>query len=298
MESNTVFTDTDNNFSQFTETLDQILYGRFGFNLELGIGYDDEPSNEEWRKDAVLLLQDGSSSVHRMHKRSIVDFLRKLCSGAADAPSEVLSWDLSASNRSFLRKELGHGVTISKVTTASGVIYVIHTSPNKENTRWKLAVDSPSSALLCVRSLSESPSCINDVVRRFMRKGISFRTFSPRAVIVDHNSWSNTPLPPICLNIRESGYKPNATDYATYKAARESFLAHPHARAALKKGGIVWRLAVESIDPRMILSSPSESALNHGLTIHAPSGRKYYDDDLTDDELDLICGVYHAHTGE
>ncbi|EGO28800.1 hypothetical protein SERLADRAFT_406204 [Serpula lacrymans var. lacrymans S7.9] len=48
------------------------------------------------------------------------------------------------------------------------------------------------------------------------------------------------------LGWRPTGYQADYTDYVVYQQKRDTLMSQPRARAALLKGGIVWRLAVES----------------------------------------------------
>jgi hypothetical protein len=86
-------------------------------------------------------------------------------------------------------------------------------------------------------------------------------------------------------------------DYRAYEERRDLFFKQPHARAALLKGGIIWRLAMESIGPDVAIMGPSDRAHHFG-DIVGPDGHQITDDDLTDDELNLICGVYEVPTGK
>ncbi|TDL13642.1 hypothetical protein BD410DRAFT_707328, partial [Rickenella mellea] len=98
------------------------------------------------------------------------------------------------------------------------------------------------------------------------------------------------------LGVRPPQYKPDAADYAAYEAARDNFLQQGHARAALLKGGIVWRLAVEYLGPNAVYTGPSERALTCGNVLYI-DGKRHCDDSLTSDEVDFICGVYQVYTG-
>ena len=78
--------------------------------------------------------------------------------------------------------------------------------------------------------------------------------------------------------------------------------------AALKHGGIVWRLTMEVLLVRGtpledvqndILNGPSVNALQPGADIQCfrkPDGTVWYDDTLTEHELDVIAGVYRLYT--
>jgi hypothetical protein len=78
---------------------------------------------------------------------------------------------------------------------------------------------------------------------------------------------------------------------------REQFFKLPHSRAALLAGGIVWRLALEAICPGIALMGPSDTVAHFGDVLQSPDG-PLVDDSLTEEELNLICGVYDVYTGE
>jgi hypothetical protein len=77
---------------------------------------------------------------------------------------------------------------------------------------------------------------------------------------------------------------------------RNAFLRKPRGRAALLQGGILWRLSVEAVDVGSVLAGPSSDALQgHSFTTH--HGFNYCDDALTEEEVELIVGVYRIYTG-
>ena len=101
------------------------------------------------------------------------------------------------------------------------------------------------------------------------------------------------PVPQVGLGYRPPGYKPNAADYAEYKAARELFLRGPRGRVALMRGGILWRLGIETLGVDVVLAGPTDDVHQQ-----AAPGMIYCDDELTADEEELICGVYLVYTGK
>lgn len=92
-------------------------------------------------------------------------------------------------------------------------------------------------------------------------------------------------------------YKPDVVDYKGYERDRATFLLSDRARAALLEGGIVWRLAIEHLKFDDVIGGPAEldSGLYERFDGELVGG---WDDKLTNDELDLICGVYKIFTGE
>jgi hypothetical protein len=93
------------------------------------------------------------------------------------------------------------------------------------------------------------------------------------------------------------GYKGDSNDYAGYESRRTAFLAQSRGRKAVLAGGIVWRLAINSVELSHVLVGPSEDVFEYGDVIQSDSdGGLLWDDSLLEDELNLICGVYKVQT--
>ncbi|KAJ6559425.1 hypothetical protein DFH09DRAFT_921720 [Mycena vulgaris] len=100
------------------------------------------------------------------------------------------------------------------------------------------------------------------------------------------------------LGFRPVGYKHDLADYHAYVSRRSDFLLGPRGRAALLYGGIVGRLARSEVSVDEACRGPSDEAFTEGVCLwdgHSTYG--YWDDCLTEQEIDLICGVYHVATG-
>ena len=153
---------------------------------------------------------------------------------------------------------------------------------------WALVVDSALSALEVLRR-GWGPG-EEDIVLQLVKKGIPFHTLQETSV---------PPVPrPVStywmgLGYRAAGYKPSPQDYVLYENIRDSLLSRPHARAALMMGGIVWRLACESVAPGAVLLGPSDDAVAFQTRSIVA-----WDDMLSEDELNVICGVYRVYTGK
>jgi hypothetical protein len=109
-------------------------------------------------------------------------------------------------------------------------------------------------------------------------------------------SFSNIPI----LPIRLTGYQFTQKDYLVYEKHRASILSSQRGRAALLCGGIVWRLAKDFLSADAVLQGPSPAATVHRWGFKAATSRedcKLHDDDLSELDLDLICGVYRCYTG-
>ena len=103
------------------------------------------------------------------------------------------------------------------------------------------------------------------------------------------------------LTHRPLQHKPDTLDYSRYEEIHDRVLSCPYKRAALLEGGIVWQIAIHSLQfptdsELLVTQGPSEDAFSQGHAIEL-DGRQLFDNTLRDDEKDLICGVYELETG-
>ncbi|KAK0421736.1 hypothetical protein EV421DRAFT_1724385, partial [Armillaria borealis] len=91
-------------------------------------------------------------------------------------------------------------------------------------------------------------------------------------------------------------FQPNMEDYQSYvRRRRQLFENNEILQAALKHGGLIWRLAVEIEQQRfedVVLSSPSRRVTQIGGVHRMADGDELWDEMLTEDQIDIICGMY------
>lgn len=275
-------------------TLDDMLFNRYGFDYT-DASYDEiQPDPKKWDNVRKILL-DRDACISFTLCAPIIDFVTQLLA-TSDRPSLPGSiWDLSDSSRSSLRLHANPNIVVSPELFNSGKLYCIEPigQQSDRDSQWLLLVDSAATAVQCLRQCW-GPSR-HDVARRLLEMGIPFRTL--RAL--HHLPLPRQPSGPyIGLGWRSQAYKPDLVDYASYTSARNALLRLPHARAALLKGGILWRLAMEALEANDALQGPSDIVYSHGCSITSSTGTRLWDDDLTQDESELICGVYKVYTGK
>ena len=104
------------------------------------------------------------------------------------------------------------------------------------------------------------------------------------------------------IPIRLSTTRPSQRDYEAYVEEREGLLRNPRIRrAALMRGGIIWRLVANKVSFSEVYSGPTTIATIHGTGEFLPSlsaGTTFCDDVLSDGEADLLCGLVYNYTGE
>ncbi|TEB28037.1 hypothetical protein FA13DRAFT_1633621 [Coprinellus micaceus] len=151
---------------------------------------------------------------------------------------------------------------------------------------WKLAFISASAALTACRLPDDFTPF--DIAAWMVQRGVPFRCFYPAPRFP-------RPLlqPTRCFNLLVRPFHHTFTkeDYHSYVHLRTLILGQPHMQAALKRGGIVWRLAIGTLGISKILQLPSLWHRTRRVTL---GGVEFEDDGLTMNELDLICGAYEC----
>ena len=150
-------------------------------------------------------------------------------------------------------------------------------------------------SLECIRQ-SFGPSLI-DIAEFLIKNGIPFRTLAPSSQLPIANVSATSSRQ--FLGHRPYQYKFDPADFAAYETLRDYFLlAQPQGRRALCYGGIVARLAREILPDSVVLAGPSYSALQGQQETLHDGGDLFVDDQLSDRDLDLICGTYEVKTSE
>ncbi|KAJ7737193.1 hypothetical protein B0H14DRAFT_2408202 [Mycena olivaceomarginata] len=100
------------------------------------------------------------------------------------------------------------------------------------------------------------------------------------------------------LGYRSQGCRPDRWDYAVYVGNHDRFLMTTQGHAALCYGGVVRRIVRAVLLLEDALLGPSDNVTEHGICFrNLWSNELYWDDELSTEELDLICGIYHIATG-
>jgi hypothetical protein len=189
-----------------------------------------------------------------------------------------------------IRRRAGHHIAVDGAKTAK-TFYLV-TCKATTNPHFVIFLDDPLSVLYLIRAQpGPEPS---DVAAELACKGIPFSTRVLRDAVP--TAVYTTPLG---LGFLPSDYRPHSSDYAAYLQRRENLLRRNYGRAAILKGGIIGRLARESLGDRadfLIAPGPSDDVVRFGSCVKIEEGR-YWDDDLDCEDEEIICGVYKLSTG-
>ncbi|KAH9481660.1 hypothetical protein JR316_0006187 [Psilocybe cubensis] len=194
---------------------------------------------------------------------------------------------------------LSHILDLSQIHRPHPNFYVFE-EPRAENVDWKLAVETAEIALcVCRLKLEHSWARIDTLAKMLLERGVPCRTvtglhMSGRSTTVQQQY---TPR-----SVRPTGYTFGLDDFETYRFQCENIIKHqPHGRAALLMGGLIGRIASEYLSVDRALNGPSREILENrqGFVLSAGNTNWFYcDDQLTENELAIICGTYTLYTAQ
>ncbi|GJF00239.1 hypothetical protein PsYK624_165190 [Phanerochaete sordida] len=270
------------------EALLAVLLARYGVQVEL-------PYTPMHREDGESVLREPTVLRMLAHMTAAGVFngpeLPAICdfvTGITDRTPYPLLSDISTVNE----RHSGLKSRASVVVVARyGRTYVL----SRHRRGWVLAVTSATTALEVVRRGWDPEKDMT--AEEMIRRGMEFSTLAlsrsplptaapaPAVPKRSESGWSG-------LGYREPDYRPTPLDFALYERSRRAILGRPHGRAALMRGGIVWRLAYEDVDPQRVLFGPSDSGQKD---VQLLGDVAYEDDRLSEEELFVICGVYRIY---
>ena len=275
------------------DTIVDIAHYRYG--LILSSTYTSSSSSlPDWNTTKRILGIESQVSAHPAVMgviRELVGSLLEVAGGVVRYPPKGL-WDLNLHDDEYLPKITSPTVSLRVENTSIGLVCWIESINlhSSRNAPWSLLVQDPAIAIECLRR-RWGPHLV-DIAFELHSRGIPFKTY----IAVNYQITLDRPAV-IGLGYRLSGYVPSKRDYETYESIRNRFLSSPRARAAMLKGGIIWRLAKEAIPESAVLSGPSTEVYSTGAMFQSNRGI-FLDDGLSEDELDLISGVYKVFTGK
>jgi len=167
---------------------------------------------------------------------------------------------------------------------------------NGEDCPYSIILTNPRDAVFVYRLLGVSDYTVMSLCQFLLENGIAFRTLQHLPQIDSSRTLNNNNA---LLPMRLSDYRFGGDDYEAYVRHRAQLLTSPRGRAALLRGGIVARIAREHVAIDSVLLGPSSAVTIHRLGMHVTDNRglEFWDDDLTENEIGIICGIYRCFTG-
>ncbi|GJJ11347.1 hypothetical protein Clacol_005579 [Clathrus columnatus] len=172
----------------------------------------------------------------------------------------------------------------------SKLTFKIYSSKDAHVTKWYLLVSDAITALQCIRE-GWGPT-LKDITISLASIGVNFHIFKtpptprPHIPIVLH--------PPI-LGYRNQNYTPTTGDYLKYVEIWNAVLKQPRCRTTLARGGILWCLAMEVLDPSSVVDL--DFSQNEHIVHYPTPSNKCWETMLTKADEDILCRVYYIYTG-
>ncbi len=218
--------------------------------------------------------------------------------GDVPNPGTQSMWDMNAQSARPLREVMDRSLLRITKDSESGdgdmVFYAISsksdiTTRSRGGIKWILTIQDSITVLDIVRR-NLGPD-IESVVNFLVHSGIPFNT------VVASNTYPSPPRlrlsPPVGLGKRLRSWSPDPEDYRDYEEARDDVLRGPFGRAALLRGGIIWRLSKEIVPIYEVFDGPTQVANEFGQVVLTTGGDDMIDDNLSDEQLGLISGLYY-----
>jgi len=170
-------------------------------------------------------------------------------------------------------------------------------------TSWSVGFHSPTDLLHACRM-----SCDNsfDIASSLLKIGVPFKTLKrlplnwEQSTPKSSHELRNLPLA-LETPFRLKNYSFTADDHRVYDRQRQRLFSQRHARAACLLGGVLWRLGKDVLNDQDILVGPSETVTVYGdgvFYIDDSTNELWCDDAVSDDELNLLCGLHCVRTGK
>lgn len=213
--------------------------------------------------------------------RDIYTFVSSLRPGSGPVNH---SWDLALGSP----YPVVHLPLMSYIDKVSDDLYLVRL-PNPV-VHWTLAVHTPSDVLFLVRLCEEQDEY--GLARRLLLCGIRFLTLVPLPAGIPR-----LPSPLVPMRVDHEFTK---DDFNAYERRRAHMLEDRRiARACLMAGGILWRLAMQTLGFDVVLEGPTTAATLHqqGVMLSVGDGAMW-DDGLSETEANLICGLFRFKSGD
>ncbi|KAI1796534.1 hypothetical protein LXA43DRAFT_1090108 [Ganoderma leucocontextum] len=294
--------------ASFPESRD---YRKLWYGFVTVKGTEQDPPLHEWQKEGLAAVFGMDHKIDRIlpDEEAVVHSWVTGIKGIKDkkaAPIFAQCWDLKPVANHFLLRRPSTKVVRggfwlqARMTNLPNHPRVYKFSYNRDpkDQKWPLLIDA-AAILFLLRKPNVATT--RDTIIELIGAGASFHTVIHRDMCPP-----NSQPKPVTRKItyyRRHDRRPDGSDYRQYRLAVLEILHQPHAHAALMKGGIVWRQAMEFM-------SESDALWNYFIELvwDGPTEDVFYqqplttegdvDDALSEDELFTFCGLYKVYTGK
>ncbi len=289
----------------FDETFVDVAKAQLGYKL-----YEDDreynPPEEEWSDNKcmrILLLPNSEVPVVEMQRiKHLTQFLSVASASASTSNVPSALWDLRCANvQDFGNNKIQikggwHSKEFAESYKGGKPVYEILHKEGLKDVR--LFVTRANAAVEIKRVVNEAEIAKQDDIPLYLLfRGIPFILARDWSENVNVQKAARHEIAP---QTRIQEYIPDKTDYMRYLKRRHEFLRSEKGAKVLRMGGILWRLALESITPDEGARPPGTSVtgLMHEIYNDGNCSIDAVDQALTLDELGLVYGLYHTYSGK
>ena len=227
---------------------------------------------------------------------AVADFVAHIFAGKLP-PAPLIDWPQVA-------LELKRQIQLSPAIDNHGDNWLVFTwrNPASSHLPFRLAVRSILTAL---RGCRQGIYIDNrTAVVEFIQCGVPLRTLAPLCMptqpdlMPDQSSAVPVDELPVGLGIRSHSCRPTVADYTAYEQVRNDLLARPGVgRAALMRGGILWRLARDVVSVDQVLAGPDVADERYQCKVSGEDW-PYVDDQLSVADEMVLVGMYRIETSK
>ncbi|KAK7036723.1 hypothetical protein VNI00_011388 [Paramarasmius palmivorus] len=278
------------------DTIQDVAYYRFGYIMKCESSGDFDAKVDEggWKKVMEVLGFHDEYPVSGAFRAGFSQYIMDMLESTTTVTS---SCDLFNPNALIHQpRHWPFSVSLKNLSmdgaSPSG-FYFLEPHSTEGRPPFLMAVPNSSTVLEIIRR--EWKCNPRALILELMECGIPFRTFVPGPPGLPHLRRSPTTTQRTRasqLGEREEDHIFDCNEYARYAQLRKEILRSPRGRAAMSVGGIVGRIARNIVVEELVLRGPSENVQETGAFFTDDGQSGYWDDQLTEDEVDAICGVY------
>ncbi|KAK0450502.1 uncharacterized protein EV420DRAFT_1646423 [Desarmillaria tabescens] len=282
-----------------TATLEEVLYWFHGLQLPAAQSSETELMPVEAQKatrcKSSLACRNADRDPYNPRSEWVLSVLMNglLSRGALlhGFPPDWSDFDPSCTN--YLARVYNKRFSVSRVQITNQREDMYRISDGEE-TDYELIVGRASVVLLCLRQMKHLS--LDEVAEYLCSWGIKLST----CLRVRHEDRGpRTSLRAVeRIPYQVKGFQLGKDNYMSYVGRRKQlFRSNEVLRAALKHGGVPWRLAME-VSEDFVTSGPSSRVTEVGGFYKTEEGDELWDEMLTEDQINIICGVYKVEREE
>ncbi len=283
-----------------TPTLEGVLYWFHGLQVPASQLSETPLTAVETQKalrcKSSLSCRNAARDAHGPSSERLLSvLLNGLISRGAVPHSFPAEWsDLEPSSPNYLARMRNKRLAVSRIRVTNQKEDMYRVSDGQE-CEYELIVGRATAVVVCLRQVK----CItlDEVTEHLCSWGIRLSTCRR----IRHEDWAarTTLRASERIPYRVKGFQLTRDDYTSYVGRRKQiFRSNEVLRAALKHGGVPWRLAMEEGPEDFVTSGPSSRVTEVGGFYKTEGGDELWDEMLTDDQMDVICGVYKVERAE